>query len=501
MTIPLHDVFESDPVLLKGLGRDWCLRHECLPVRLSDGKAALVFAEEVDPEAVEWAAYLAAVPLTDLVSVAGASDRIQHGLAVLRGERAADSESGLLAHLTEEDLAVGEGSTLDEIRRKSQAEPVVRLVEHIFEEALRLNATDIHLEPDDTGVTVRLRRDGLLREFLVLPRWVQASLTSRVKILAELDIAEKRLPQDGRIQRTWHGDTLDVRVSTLPTRLGEKVVLRLLRQDASVTDLVQVGMSDRIRLPFEALCDRPQGMVFVTGPTGSGKSSTLYASLRRILPRDINITTIEDPIEYRLRGANQVQILEKAGLTFAEALRSILRQDPDVILVGEIRDGETATIAVQAAQTGHLVFSTLHTNDAVGAFTRLADLGVPRFLIATAVLGVVAQRLVRRICPHCLVWGEPTAAERQSFPEGFELPGQVPHPVGCPECDGTGYKGRTGIFELLPVDETLREGIVRGDSDGALRKASGMKPLFFDGLEKVRDGVTSLEEVLRVGVR
>ncbi len=501
MNLLLQDVVEADPELLKGVGRDWCLRHECLPVRLPDGKAALVFAEEVDFEALEWGSFLADLPISEPVSIAGASDRIQHGLAVLRGERAADSESGLLAHLTEEDLAVGEGSTLDEIRRKSQAEPVVRLVDHIFDEALRLNATDIHLEPVDTGVTVRLRRDGLLREFLVLPRWVQASLTSRIKILAELDIAEKRLPQDGRIQRAWQGDTLDVRVSTLPTRLGEKLVLRLLRQDAAVTDLVQVGMSDRIRHPFEALCDRPQGMVFVTGPTGSGKSSTLYASLRRILPRDINITTIEDPIEYRLRGANQVQILEKAGLTFAEALRSILRQDPDVILVGEIRDGETASIAVQAAQTGHLVFSTLHTNDAVGAVTRLADLGVPRFLIASAVLGVVAQRLVRKLCPHCVAWGAPTLAEKQSFPEDFELPERAPHPVGCIECDGTGYKGRTGIFELLPVDDALREGIVRGDSDSVLRRNSGMKPLFFDGLEKVASGVTSLEEILRVGVR
>ena len=501
MNPPLPETIEADPALLRGIGRDWCLRHECLPFRLPDGRSALAFSEEVDPEALEWASYLAGVPQDEPVPFAEASARIQHPLAVLRGERAADGESGLLAHLSEEDLAVGESSTLDEIRRKSQAEPVVRLVDHIFDEALRLSATDIHLEPDDNGVSVRLRRDGMLREFLVLPRWVQASLTSRVKILAELDIAEKRLPQDGRIQRQWQGDTLDVRVSTLPTRLGEKLVLRLLRQNAVVVDLVQVGMSDRIRLPFEALCDRPQGMVFVTGPTGSGKSSTLYAALRRILPRDINVTTIEDPIEYRLKGANQVQILDKAGLTFAEALRSILRQDPDVILVGEIRDGETASIAVQAAQTGHLVFSTLHTNDAVGAVTRMADLGVPRFLIASAVLGVLAQRLVRRICPQCAVWDEPDDHERQAFPEGFELPPRVPRPKGCLACDGTGYKGRTGIFELVVVDDPLRDAIVRGDPDTVLRKVSGLKPLFVDGLEKVSAGLTSLEEILRVGVR
>ncbi|MBK8802439.1 MAG: type II/IV secretion system protein [Fibrobacteres bacterium] len=340
-----------------------------------------------------------------------------------------------------------------------------------------------------------------MREFLVLPRWVQASLTSRIKILAELDIVEKRLPQDGRIQRLWQGESLDVRVSTLPTRTGEKVVLRLLRQDASVVDLVQVGMGPRVRALFESLCDRPQGMVFVTGPTGSGKSSTLYAALRRILPRDINITTIEDPIEYRLKGANQVQILEKAGLTFAEALRSILRQDPDVILVGEIRDAETAGIAVQAAQTGHLVFSTLHTNDAAGAVTRLSDLGVPRFLVASAVLGVVAQRLVRKICPHCVAWSETTPEERAAFPGDATVPASVPRAVGCPSCDGTGYKGRTGIFEILVVDDLLREAIVRGEPETVIRKLSGMQPLLLDGLEKVAEGRTTLEEVLRVGLR
>ncbi|HNY30081.1 MAG TPA: GspE/PulE family protein [Fibrobacteria bacterium] len=481
------------------VGLDFCLRHE-LVLRSTPSGVEVHFAGSPDPEALEWVAYLADRAVDDLV-VVGQSPHIERDLAVMRGRRASEGESGLLAGLSEDDLSVGEGSSLDEIRRKSQAEPVVKLADHIFEEALRLSATDIHLEPDDSGVTVRLRRDGLLREFLVLPRWVQASLTSRIKILAELDIAEKRLPQDGRIQRLWQGESLDVRVSTLPTRTGEKVVLRLLRQDASVVDLVQVGMGDRVRGQFEALCDRPQGMVFVTGPTGSGKSSTLYAALRRILPRDINITTIEDPIEYRLKGANQVQILEKAGLTFAEALRSILRQDPDVILVGEIRDSETAGIAVQAAQTGHLVFSTLHTNDAVGAVTRLSDLGVPRFLVASAVLGVVAQRLVRKICPECMVWSEPSPEERSSFPPDTVLPSRVPRAVGCPVCDGTGYKGRTGIFEILVVDDPLREAIVRGDPETSIRKLSGMRPLLLDGLEKVQEGRTTLEEVLRVGLR
>lgn len=489
-----------DPDLLQRLGRDFCLRREALPLRLADGRTVLAFSAEADLEALEWARHLAGLDV-EPDALENAGERIQHALAVMRGQRTAAGEDGVLSHLAEDEISLGEGSSLDEIRRKSQAEPVVRLADHIFEEALRLLATDIHLEPEENGVVVRLRRDGLLREFLVLPRWVQASLTSRLKILAELDIAEKRLPQDGRIQRLWQGETLDVRVSTLPTRLGEKVVLRLLRQNASVVDLEQVGMPPRIQKVFEGLCDRPQGMIFVTGPTGSGKSSTLYAALQRMLPRDINITTIEDPIEYRLRGANQVQILEKAGLTFAEALRSILRQDPDVILVGEIRDAETATIAVQAAQTGHLVFSTLHTNDAVGAITRLSDLGIPRFLVASAVLGVAAQRLVRKVCPRCSSWSEPTAEERSQFPSGTALPDRVLRPAGCPECEGTGYSGRTGIFELLVVDDPLREAIVRGDSETSMRRDSGMDPLLLEGLEKVASGVTTLEEVLRVGLR
>jgi type II secretory ATPase GspE/PulE/Tfp pilus assembly ATPase PilB-like protein len=489
-----------DPGLQRLLGVEFSLRHEAVPVRAADGSVVLAFAGAADPEALEWARHLAG-----LAEEPGfreeAGEVVAHALAVLRGERAAAGEEGLLSRLTEEEIAVGDGSTLDEIRRKSQAEPVVRLADHIFDEALRLSATDIHLEPEENGVVVRLRRDGLLREFLVLPRWVQASLTSRIKILAELDIAEKRLPQDGRIQRGWQGETLDVRVSTLPTRLGEKVVLRLLRQNASVLDLEQVGMPQALRSSFEALCDRPQGMVFVTGPTGSGKSSTLYAALRRLLPRQINITTIEDPIEYRLRGANQVQIHEKAGLTFAEALRSILRQDPDVILVGEIRDPETAGIAVQAAQTGHLVFSTLHTNDAAGAITRLADLGVPRFLVASAVLGVAAQRLVRKVCPSCVVWGEPTAEERAQFPAGTQVPDRVPRPVGCPECEEEGYRGRVGIFELLTLDDPLREAIVAGVPETQVRRVSNLRPLLMDGLDKVGAGVTTLEEILRVGLR
>lgn len=482
------------------LGTAWCLANGALPV-LRDGVLHLGFSGKADPVALQWGSWRLDLPDPPVHVLEDIEDDLAHALAVLRGQEAADNRGGLLGRLAEEELAVADGTSVDEIRRKSQSEPVVKLVDHVLDEGLRQGATDIHLEPDEEGVSVRFRRDGMLREFLVLPAWVQASLISRVKILAELDIAEKRLPQDGRIQREWAGETLDIRVSTLPTRMGEKVVLRLLRQTASVRDLTSVGMPDRIRQAFENLCDRPQGMVFVTGPTGSGKSSTLYAALQRLLPRAINITTIEDPIEYRLRGANQVQILEKAGLGFAEALRSILRQDPDVILVGEIRDAETAAIAVQAAQTGHLVFSTLHTNDSAGAITRLVDLGVPRFLVGSAVLGILAQRLVRRVCPHCAVRGEPSERERELLADWGPLPESVAIAKGCPLCDHTGYEGRIGIFELLVLDDAMREAVTAGATDGEIRRRFDLRPLVLDGIEKAAAGLTTLEEALRVGVR
>jgi len=491
---------EIDQDSLAKMATSWWIGHSVLPV-LHDGRTHLAFAGARDDRAASWAAWRLDLPAPCVPTLEGREEDLSHALAVLRGQEASDHRGGLLGRLAEEELAVSEGSSVDEIRRKSQSEPVVKLVDHVIDEALRDGATDIHVEPDDEGVAVRFRRDGMLREFLVLPSWVQASLTSRLKILAELDIAEKRLPQDGRIQRLWKGETLDIRVSTLPTRMGEKVVLRLLRQTASVLDLKSVGMPDAVRTAFEHLCDRPQGMVFVTGPTGSGKSSTLYAALQRLLPRAINITTIEDPIEYRLKGANQVQILEKAGLGFAEALRSILRQDPDVILVGEIRDAETAGIAVQAAQTGHLVFSTLHTNDSAGAVTRLADLGVPRFLVGSAVLGILAQRLVRRVCPSCAGSGAPSAQERELLAAYGPLPESVAIARGCPACDESGYRGRVGIFELLVMDDTLREAIVRGASDGEIRSLSSLRPLVHDGIAKAAEGQTTLEEVLRVGLR
>jgi type II secretory ATPase GspE/PulE/Tfp pilus assembly ATPase PilB-like protein len=344
---------------------------------------------------------------------------------------------------------------------------------------------------------VRYRKDGMLKDSMELPKWVQASLTSRVKILAELDIAEKRLPQDGRIKWLYEGENIDMRVSTLPTRVGEKVVIRILKHMEHVDNLETLGMSSEVYGLIKQIIHRPQGMLFVTGPTGSGKSSTLYAALQEILRKDINVSTIEDPIEYRLEGANQVQINEKAGLTFASALRSLLRQDPDVIMVGEIRDEETASIAVQAAQTGHLVFSTLHTNDAASAVTRLLDLKIKPFLIGSAVLGVLSQRLVRKLCRTCYTMAPPTHEEKVFL---HMLPELCPTPVGCPACNGTGYRGRTGIFELLPFDADVREAILSGKSESHLKKISNYKQLVMDGMDKLRQNITSAGELIRVAV-
>ena len=393
--------------------------------------------------------------------------------------------------------------TLQEIRERTQSEPIVKLASLVFDEAIRLRASDIHIEPTERNALVRFRIDGMLRQHMELTRAVYVPLTSRIKILAEMDIAEKRMPQDGRIRHERHGVLFDFRVSTLPTHHGEKTVVRILKHDKSLLELENLGIPPRTLEGLIELVEKPQGMMVVTGPTGSGKSSTLFACLNRIRRKPINITTIENPIEYKLPGINQVQINEKAGVTFASVLRAILRQDPNVILIGEIRDGETAQIAMQAAQTGHLVFSTLHTNDAVAAVTRLRDLGIPGYLIAASMIGLVAQRLVRVLCQECKRKAEPTAELRSRWRAAL---GDTPLPPmwsapGCPACGGQGYAGRSGLFELVPVDERLREMVIEGVSEVKIRqrlRTDNVPSLIDDGLERVAAGFTTPEELLRV---
>jgi type II secretory ATPase GspE/PulE/Tfp pilus assembly ATPase PilB-like protein len=454
-----------------------------------------------------------AVPLAEgLVACADPTDEALRSLVRFRAGRELHpqpwSVGELEPHLValrdqvEGERLLGELESHKELMQRSEAAesaPVIRLVANVINGAIHSGATDIHVEHEADSLQVRLRVDGLLRAARSLPAWVAPALVSRLKILASLDIGERRRPQDGRI--SWAGaEGVDIRVSTLPTRHGEKVVLRLLRAGVGEAALGDLGLAPHHLERLRRLVELPQGMILVTGPTGSGKSTTLYAALRAIADRPINIVTVEDPVEHQLPRANQVQVNEKAGLTFASALRSILRQDPDVILVGEIRDAETASIAMQAAQTGHLVLSTLHTNDAVGAVTRLVDLGVPRFLIGSSLLAVVAQRLVRTLCPRCKVLRAPTALERTGLPQ---LPAQVwaAHPGGCHECAGTGYKGRQATFEMLDVVPELGVLIRNGADESLLRSGVVMAPLLDDALAKAAAGLTSPEELLRVIVR
>jgi type II secretory ATPase GspE/PulE/Tfp pilus assembly ATPase PilB-like protein/CheY-like chemotaxis protein len=379
------------------------------------------------------------------------------------------------------------------------AGPITRLVSRILADAIAARASDVHVEAEEDGVAVRCRIDGVLRRTLVLPRAVAGPLVSRVKIMAKLDIADRLRPQDGRARVLVDGRAVDLRVSTLPSSHGEKVVVRVLDQRSTVLSLDALGLSGSEAERVERLLSVREGLVLVTGPTGSGKTTTLYTMLRRVQERGVNVVTVEDPVEYRLPGIVQVQVHEKAGLTFATALRSILRQDPDVVLVGEIRDRETAEIAIQASLTGHLVFSTLHTIDSVSAVARLADLGVESYKLAAALKGVIAQRLLRRLCPQCRApEADPVAAGARSWlPEGALLRG----PVGCAECAATGYRGRLAATEVLVVDRDIERAVAAGEPAGRLAEVArrgGMQTLWEVGLAHVRTGATSVDELLRV---
>jgi type IV pilus assembly protein PilB len=381
--------------------------------------------------------------------------------------------------------------------------PLVRLVNSLIVQAVNEKASDIHIEPQEKKVLVRFRRDGLLREVMTLSPQIRLPLVSRVKIMAGMDIAEKRLPQDGRIQIKLGGRNIDLRVSSMPTIFGEKIVLRILDKSVGIMPIDELGFEEYNLSRFLNLLRHAYGMVLITGPTGSGKTTTLYAVLNRLRSPELNIVTIEDPVEYVLEGINQTQVNVKAGLTFASGLRSILRQDPDVIMVGEIRDRETAEIAVRAASTGHLVFSTLHTNDAAGALTRLIEMGVEPFLVASSVLGVVAQRLVRVLCPYCRQKYSPApdAAERMFMGASPADELTLYAPGRCARCDQTGYRGRVSIQEVLNVTGSIRNLVnLKFPADEIKRQAikEGMVTLQQDGINKARRGLTSIQEVMRV---
>jgi type IV pilus assembly protein PilB len=401
--------------------------------------------------------------------------------------------------------AVSEGeeeiADVTEIRESAGDAPVIKLVNSIIAQAVEEGASDIHFEPAGRDMRVRFRVDGVLRESTQIPRRMVPGVISRVKIMADLDIAEKRVPQDGRVSLTVEGHAIDTRVVTMPRVDGEGIVMRILDKSQALIGLDHLGMSEAGEALFEDAFRRPYGAVLATGPTGSGKSTTLYAALNEINEPQRNIITIEDPVEYQIAGVNQLQVNPKAGLTFASGLRSMLRADPDVIMVGEIRDGETARIAIESALTGHLVLSTLHTNDAPSAITRLTEMGIEPFLSASAVIAVVAQRLVRQLCTYCKKRAmlSVSSLEKAGFNVAFDL--EAYEPLGCGRCGASGYKGRTGLYEVMVISDEIRDLTVERASAEDIRKvavAQGMRPLRADGFEKVKNGITSIAEVARV---
>ncbi len=402
-----------------------------------------------------------------------------------------------------DELSFEDDGDVDHLKGLASEAPVIRLVNLLITRAIELRASDIHWEPFEGDFKVRYRIDGVLHDVEAPPKRLQAAVISRIKIMAKLNIAERRLPQDGRIKLRVLGKEIDFRVSTLPTMFGESVVLRILDRESVILDLEKLGFPQYDLQKFRDLINRPYGIILVTGPTGSGKTTTLYAALSEINSPEKKIITVEDPIEYQLGGVNQVQVKSTIGLSFANILRSILRQDPDIIMIGEIRDAETAEIAIHAALTGHLVFSTLHTNDAAGAVTRLLEMGMENYLISSSMLGIMAQRLVRVICPECKEIYTPEIGVLEELEvDKQEAKGQtVFRGRGCERCAGTGYRGRQGIYELLPINDDIRELILEKAPSNAIKdkgRSFGMKTLREAGWDKVRRGISTVSEVLRV---
>lgn len=490
-----------DPVALELVSERDARRYSAIPVGFVDEHTVLVAM--ADPSNIVALDDLRILTGFDIEPGLASSEEIVEMLSKLR------SVGGQLSEGLDTKVAAGEEeAVVDErdIREQVEAAPVVKLVNGVLARAADEGASDIHFEPQARELLIRFRHDGVLHEIMTIPKRLQAGVISRLKIMADLDIAERRIPQDGRIGLTVGGRPIDMRVASLPTVYGEKVVIRLLDRSNVMLRLDQLGFSEQALNRYKRSFTKPYGAILVTGPTGSGKSTTLYATLNILNTPDKNIITVEDPVEYRLAGINQVQINPKAGLTFASGLRSILRCDPDIVMVGEVRDKDTAQIAVESALTGHLVLSTLHTNDAPGALTRLTEMGVEPFLTASAVDCVIAQRLVRKLCESCREAYTPTREilrEVGFTKETIDGKGEITlyRSVGCTRCNNTGYKGRMGIYEIMLVTEAVERLIVErksADEIGRVARAEGMMSLRQDGHERVLQGMTSIEEISRV---
>ena len=491
--------FIVDPQIAKLVPEETARRYQLIPLFRIKDRLTIAVADPNNLPAIDEVSRLTGLEIETAVS--SVAD-IQHVLDQVYNTSDSMDDLVKVVDAKSDEQGTETGVDIREIQRVAEEAPLVRLVNLILLNAIDAHASDIHIEPMKDQVRVRFRVDGVLRETDAFPYRLLLPIVARVKILADLDIIERRKPQDGRIAIGVRGRQVDLRVSTFPTHAGEKVVIRILDRSKGLPPLDRIGFPTDVLHQFQDLIHRPNGVILVTGPTGSGKTSTLYAALQEINTPQINIITLEDPVEYQLPGIAQGQVNARVGLTFADGLRSILRQDPNVILVGEIRDGETARIAIQASLTGHLVFSTLHTNDAPSTITRLVDLGVESFLISSSLLGVLAQRLVRCICPDCR---EETPAD-PILADLLRLPPELTTATfykghGCTACGKTGYRGRIGIFELLTLPEALRALIVKSASTDELREAAatlGMRSLRDDGLAKAVAGVTTLAEVLRV---
>ena len=464
-----------------------------------DAEITVVLSRPFDTDSVDNVSRLTKLPvniaLATRTTITAAIDVAYEQKSTVIDEVAEELDSQNL------DQLVNEVATADDLLDVVNRPPVIRLVNDILFRALQLRASDIHVHPYEGKIQVRYRIDGILYDTLSLNRNVLSLVVSRIKVMAGMDIAERRMPQDGRCSVRVGNREIDLRVSTVPTSYGERCVLRLLDKSTGLFNLTELGMGEEDLKRFDSLLGRSHGVIFVTGPTGSGKSTTLYASLNRMDSIEKNIITIEDPIEYQLEGISQMQVASKKGMTFVTALRHVLRQDPDVIMIGEVRDQETAKMAIQSSLTGHLVFSTLHTNDSAGAISRLLDLGVEPYLVSSSLIAVLAQRLVRRICPECRQEYMPTEHELRELSIGDNSGGKFFTGAGCSKCFDTGYKGRTGIYELMMIDEEIREMIHQHQTAGVIKQKAiekGLQTLRMDGARKVIAGATTIAEVLRV---
>ncbi|MGH7863649.1 MAG: type II secretion system ATPase GspE [Candidatus Binataceae bacterium] len=498
------DEHALDSNLVAKVPINYAKKNKLLPIGADDGSITVAIADPANYEPLDDLRVLFGMAVSAVVSP---SEVIAEAINRAYDRASTTSAQDLMIDLEEDRLDVVATELAQEPRdllESDDAAPIIKLVNGLLSQAVKDRASDIHIEPFERELMVRFRVDGMMYDVLSPPQRIQPAVTSRVKVMAGLNIAEKRLPQDGRIRLRVAGRDIDIRVSSIPTAFGERIVLRLLDRAQALVDVTldRLGFTGDTLRKLDRLIRQSHGIILATGPTGSGKSTTLYACLTRINSPDKNIITIEDPIEYQLHGVGQMQVNPKIELTFANGLRSILRQDPDVIMVGEIRDGETAEIAIQAALTGHLVFSTLHTNDSFGAVSRLVEMEVEPFLVSSSILATLAQRLVRKLCPECREAYSPSEAELARIGlKPYEVTSRMYRPRGCKSCRNSGYKGRTAISELMMMDDDVRALVMQRADAAMLRRAcvaKGMKLLRQDGTDRVLDGTTSIEELLRV---